>query len=111
MTSGGDDGPDGKRLEHLRRAADEASDPNRLLPGEAPDSADPDDARVWVDVYSELLDYKRELLLVTREKLADMRDEPARREVVETDAVVIDAERVRFERRLEFWTSRLAPDR
>ena len=97
--------PDG--LEHLRRAADEASDPSRLLPGERPDSDDPDDARLWVQVYTELLDYKDRLRDVTRESLAGMCDEPARREVVETDAVVIGAERDRFARRLAFWKSRL----
>ncbi|SRR6266700_1675920 len=90
-----------------RRAADEAADPDRLLPGEDPTSTEPDDARLWIDVYAELLDYKRALLQVTELKLADMRDQPARREVVETDSVVIGAECQRFERRLDFWTRRL----
>lgn len=97
---------DGTGLEHLRRAAEEASDPERLLPGEAPDSDDPRDVALWIDVYTELLEYKDELLAVTRDRLPKMRDEPARREVVETDAVVIEAERSRFVRRLEFWKRR-----
>ncbi len=90
-----------------RRAADEAADPERLLPGEDPSSMQPDDARLWIDVYSELLDYKRALLEVTEQKLARMRDEPSRREVVETDEVVIGAECRRFEQRLGFWKRRL----
>jgi hypothetical protein len=90
-------------------AAKEAGDPDRLLPGEDPDDVHPDSARLWVDVYAELLDYKRELLRVTDERLATMADEPARREVVETDNVVIEAECRRFERRLAFWTDRLRP--
>jgi uroporphyrinogen-III synthase len=93
-------------LQHLRRAAEEASDPGRLLPGEAPDSEQEDEIELWVEVYTELLEYKDRLLKVTRESLARMRDEPARREVVETDAVVIEAERARFVRRLDFWRSR-----
>lgn len=107
MTNSHDDG-DGSGLEHLRRAAEEASDPKRLLPGESDDSDDPKDVELWVDVYTELLEYKDELLAVTRDRLPKMRDEPARREVVETDAVVIDAERARFVRRLEFWKKRQA---
>jgi hypothetical protein len=102
------DGGDGMGLGHLRRAAEEAADPNRLLPGEAEDSEDPLDVQLWIDVYTELLGYKDELLAVTRDRLREMRDEPARREVVETDAVVIDAERARFVRRLEFWQRRRA---
>ena len=97
----------GKQLEHLRRAAEMASDPDRLLPGEPPDSEFDDDATLWVEVYSELLEYKERLVAVTREKLAELLDEPARREVVETDAVVIEAERDRFQRRREFWQRRL----
>lgn len=84
-----------------------ASDPDRLLPGEPHDSELADDARLWVEVYSELLEYKERLVEVTRDKLAELLDEPARREVVETDAVVIEAERARFQRRRGFWQSRL----
>jgi hypothetical protein len=90
-----------------RRAAEAAADPDRLLPGEDEATGDADDCRVWVDVYSELLDYKRALLDVTEEKLAGMTDKPARREVVETDNVVIGEEVKRFERRLVYWTARL----
>lgn len=98
-------------MEHLRRAAEQASDPDRLLPGEPADSEHADDAELWVEVYSELLDYKERLLAVTREKLAELHDERARREVVETDAVVIEGERTRFERRREFWRTRLGHGR
>jgi len=46
-------------------------------------------------------------LATMTDDLARMRHEPAHREVVETDNVVIEAECRRFERRLEFWTARL----
>ena len=101
----------GKRLEHLRRAAELASDPDRLLPGEPADSEHRGDASFWVAVYSELLDYKDGLLALTREKLTELHDKPARREVVETDVVVLEAERTRFERRLGFWQSHLEAGR
>src|SRR2546429_5989012 len=108
MTQDGqEERPMGEDRLREQRAAEEASDPDRLLPGEDPTATDPDSARVWVQAYTELLDYKRTLLRVTEEKLARMRHEPAHREVVETDNVVIEAECRRFERRLEFWTARL----
>ncbi|HXM57800.1 MAG TPA: hypothetical protein VOB72_20555 [Candidatus Dormibacteraeota bacterium] len=95
-----------KGLEHLRNAAEDAADPDRLLPGEPASSDEPDDVELWIEVYTELLEYKDQLLAVTRDRLPTMRDEPARREVVETDAVVIEAERARFDRRLRFWEQR-----
>lgn len=95
-----------KGLEHLRRAAEAAANLDRLLPGEPPSSEEPEDVELWIEVYTELLEYKDQLLAVTRKRLRKIRDEPARREVVETDAVVIEAERARFDRRLRFWQQR-----
>ena len=84
-----------------------AGDPDRLLPGEDPDSTHPDDAEHWIEVYRELLQYKDRLLAVTRATLSQLPEEPARREVVETDRALITAERERFVRRLGFWDGRL----
>lgn len=89
------------------RAAIEAADPDRLLPGEDPGSIHLEDARMWLDVYDELLAYKRRLLGVTEDSLETMGDPPARREVVETDRRVLDAEASRFEARLDYWRRRL----
>ncbi len=85
-----------------------ASDPGRLLPGENPDSTHPDDAEHWIAVYGELLAYKDRLLAVTQATLSQMPEEPARREVAETDRALITVERERFARRLGFWSRRLA---
>jgi hypothetical protein len=90
-----------------REAARKASDPDRLLPNEDPDSRHADDAEHWIDVYRELLQYKDRLLAVTQTALSQEPDEPARREVAETDRTLILAERERFARRLGFWTHRL----
>ncbi|MDQ6742111.1 MAG: hypothetical protein M3Z97_04290 [Candidatus Dormibacteraeota bacterium] len=96
--------------ERLRdeRAGEEAADPQRLLPGEDPASPYPDDAQKWVEVYDELLRFKNRLLDVAEETLSDMHDEPARREVVETDRIVLRAEVDRFHKRLSYWQHRLA---
>ena len=95
--------------EEAREAARKASDPERLLPGESLDSPHLDDAEHWIAVYRELLAYKDRLLAVTGTTLSQLTEEqPARREVVETDRALIVAERKRFVRRLEFWQDRLA---
>jgi hypothetical protein len=94
--------------ERLRdeRAGEEAADPDRLLPGEDPTSPYPDDADKWIEVYQELLVFKRRLLGVAEEALEGLEDKPARREVIDTDRIVLEAEVKRFERRLEFWKKR-----
>jgi hypothetical protein len=90
-----------------QRAAEEAVDADRLLQGEPADSEHEDDARLWIQVYLELIEYKRRLLSTTRETLATMAEGPARREVAETDLVILESEVSRFTRRLEFWKRRL----
>jgi hypothetical protein len=97
---------DNERLKD-ERAGEEAADPDRLLPGEDPASPYPDDAQKWVEVYDELLRFKRRLLSVAEETLEGMHDKPARREVVETDRIVLYAEVHRFQKRLSFWQRRL----
>jgi len=92
--------------EKAREAVQAAADAERLLPGENPASADPRDAARWVDVYSELLTLKQELLRLVLTRLAEVRQELARREVEETDLVVIRAEAERLARRLDFWRQR-----
>ncbi len=95
--------------EEAREAAKKASERERLLPGEDPDSPYPDDAEQWIEVYRELLAYKDRLLAVTGATLSQMAEEQAaHREIVETDRTLIAAERERFVRRLGFWRGRLA---
>ena len=94
--------------ERLRdeRAGEEAADPDRLLPGEDPGTPYLDDAEKWVEVYQELLQFKQRLLGVAEDALKDLGDKPARKEVVDTDRIVLEAEVKRFQRRLAFWTER-----
>jgi hypothetical protein len=94
--------------ERLRdeRAGEEAADPDRLLPGEDPTSPYPDDADKWIEVYQELLVFKRRLLGVADEALEGLEDKPARKEVIDTDRIVLETEVKRFARRLEFWKKR-----
>ncbi|HEY6471211.1 MAG TPA: hypothetical protein VI434_15770 [Candidatus Dormibacteraeota bacterium] len=88
-------------------AALDAVEPDRLLPGEDERTPHMDDALHWMKVYSELLDFKRRLLVVTDERLVAMGD-AARAEVEDTDLKVLKAEADRLERRFDFWTARAA---
>jgi hypothetical protein len=87
-------------------AAQDATDQDRLLPGEDSSSKQLDDAQHWVKVYTELLIFKRDLLSSTDEHLDDMSLEDARTEVRATDRLVLEAEAERFERRRRFWEER-----
>ena len=98
---------DSERLRDVR-AGEEAADPDRLLPGEDPNSHYLDDAERWVEVYEELLNFKNRLLEVAEDTLQGLHDKPARREVIETDRMVLQAEVERFHRRLSFWQRRLS---
>jgi hypothetical protein len=89
-----------------QRAADDAADLDRLLPGEDSRSKNLDDVRHWVQVYTELVSFKHDLLRSTYEHLAEMQKQDARGEVRGTDELVLEAEAKRFERRLEFWEGR-----
>lgn len=81
-------------------------DPHRLLRGEDPGSEYADDARHWIAVYHELLDFKQDILRTIRKDMEQM-SESARHELVDTDLPVMEAEARRFEHRISFWEGRL----
>ncbi|HUZ68767.1 MAG TPA: hypothetical protein VMU65_03575 [Candidatus Saccharimonadales bacterium] len=100
----GSDAPD---ADEAAEAAQDAVEPERLLPGEDERTPHMDDAQHWMKVYGELLDFKRRLLMVTDERLVSMGD-AARAEVEDTDLKILRAEADRLERRFDFWTARAA---
>jgi hypothetical protein len=63
----------------------------------------------------ELLMFKQEMLTLIYARMAEMHQDPARREVAETDAIVLRAEAERLAGRLGYWRRRLeeaaGPDR
>jgi hypothetical protein len=87
-------------------AAQEAVDPDRLLEGEDPDTRYPEDARRWIEVYTELATFKDRALATAHESLANMPQADARQEALRTDFSVLEAERERLRRRLEYWKQR-----
>jgi hypothetical protein len=82
-------------------------DSEHLLPGEKANSSYREDAVVWVQVYSELLDFKRFMLDGAVARASQMSTKIAREEVETTDLRVARAEAERFARRLAFWRGRL----
>ncbi|MDQ6919644.1 MAG: hypothetical protein M3Z98_09840 [Candidatus Dormibacteraeota bacterium] len=87
------------------KAAKDSVDPGRLLPGEDPKAAHPDDALHWAQVYRELTEFKNraiDRITIDAVGLGDT----ARQEVRATDLVVLRAERDRFQKRADFWRDR-----
>ena len=90
-----------------KAAAGEAVDPDRLLPGEDPESSELEDSAHWIAVYSELLLFKERLLDTAGQGLSNMTEAESRQEAANTDLMLLSAERTRLQRRLEFWKQRL----
>lgn len=88
-------------------AAEKVVDPERLLPGEAENSLEPDEIATWAEVYEDLVAFKQGLLRDIHAQLAD-RLPQARREIEEVDIVTLEAELERLIRRRNLWQSRLA---
>ncbi len=105
---GGKDGEPGPAGAEARdaAAAGDAIDNDRLIPGEDPTSMLVEDATHWTAVYSELLEFKQQLITDSQDRAASLTP-VARREINATDLVVLRSEASRFERRLGFWRDRL----
>ncbi len=92
--------------EEAQRAAEQAVDEDRLLPGEDPQSSYVDDALHWSAVYAELLQGKSAMLAALIDRVAQAREDIARQELGETDVVVLRHELQRLQTRLDFWAKR-----
>lgn len=89
------------------QAALDEVEPNRLLAGEDESTQHLDDALHWIKVYTELLDFKRKILNTTEDSVETM-DPDASQEVTDTDLKALNAEALRFDRRLAYWRRRAA---
>lgn len=78
---------------------------SRVLDGENRDSKNPEDARHWRAVYTELVAFKEKLLADTRQEIQKVPEtEP---ELGGHDVPFLEAETARLRGGLEFWESRL----
>ena len=87
------------------QAAQDAVDPDRLLPGEDPGTTDSEDVDHWTAVYAELVGFKEEMLATARRHVAAMQGAAAE-EVVRTDLEIMEAEAERLRRHLRYWSGR-----
>ena len=78
---------------------------DRLLEGEDPQTVYPHDARHWIAVYQEMIEFKTELLARVEEQLRRL-PKAARADVEDNDVGLIQNQLDRYQRRLEFWYSR-----
>ncbi|MEA2646095.1 MAG: hypothetical protein QOE92_1178 [Chloroflexota bacterium] len=83
-------------------AGERAADPERLMSGEDPDTPYLEDATHWLGVYGELIDFKHELIGVTKERIVHL-TASAREELTGTDLVLLNAELERLKKRRDFW--------
>jgi hypothetical protein len=79
---------------------------NRLLEGENRDSYDADDVRHWRAVYTDLVNFKEELLGQTRDHVQQVPE--TTKELAGIDIPFLEAEMKRLQGGLQFWESRRA---
>ena len=77
----------------------------RLMEGEDPRSPHVEDARHWVVIYTQMLEFKERILQRVREEARGL-PRPAMEYVRDDDVPLLEAERERVQRRLDFWRAR-----
>jgi hypothetical protein len=83
-------------------------DPDRLLPGEDTKSSQPEDAKHWASVYTELLGTKRRLVRDLRKMMITGHSQDAQDELERADVIMLELQIQRFEHRLAVWQKRAA---
>ena len=85
--------------------APEIDQPDRLMDGESSESRSAADCVHWIKAYRELLNFK-DLLLTDMDEHMKALSKPASAEIQELDVGLIEMQRKRYERRLDFWLRR-----
>ena len=78
---------------------------DRLLEGENPTTTFKHDARHWIAVYRQMITFKDELLSRMRAQAA-LLQEASRQDVLDHDVAGIESQRMRYQRRIEYWYAR-----
>ncbi|MFZ0218384.1 MAG: hypothetical protein WAM30_20800 [Candidatus Dormiibacterota bacterium] len=79
--------------------------PDRLLPGEDPETRDPLEAIRWHQAYNEMIQAK-DSLIDDLARSIEMMGPDARAELTAADGVLLGEQRDRFRRRFAFWQLR-----
>jgi DNA-binding response OmpR family regulator len=78
---------------------------SRPLEGEDLKTSHWEDARHWMSIYADLLEFKRGLLERVRRDIANL--QPAARKAAETDLRIIDEQMQGYQKRLDLWYRRI----
>lgn len=78
----------------------------KYIEGEDPNSKEPRDARRWVALYGEMVDFKIQLLQRISSQLPNL--SRAARRALDTDVKLLQTQLSRYRRRLQFWSKREA---
>ena len=82
-----------------------AKEPSRPLEGEDLDTNRWEDARHWMSIYADLLEFKRGILARVRRDVANL--QPTARQAALTDVEIIESQMQGYQVRLDLWYERL----
>jgi len=80
-------------------------EPSRPLEGERLETTHWEDARHWMSIYADLLEFKRRLLDQIRRDMSKLT--PAARKAAEADVTLIEGQMEGYQKRIELWYQRL----
>jgi Transcriptional regulatory protein, C terminal len=81
------------------------ANPSRALEGEDLNTSHWEDARHWMSIYADLLEFKRGVLDRVRRDVASL--QPIAREAAETDVQIIEDQMQGYQARLDLWYRRI----
>src|SRR4029077_16692876 len=80
-------------------------EPSPPLEGEHLETTHWEDARHWISIYSDLLEFKRRLLDQVRRDLSKLKPDAQR--AAQVDVEIVEGQMVGYQRRLDLWTQRV----
>ena len=80
-------------------------EPSLPLEGEHLETTHWEDARHWISIYSDLLEFKRRLLDQVRRDLSKLKPDAQR--AAQVDVEIVEGQMVGYQRRLDLWTQRV----
>jgi len=80
-------------------------EPSPPLEGEHLETTHWEDARHWISIYSDLLEFKRRLLDQVRRDLSKL--QPDAQRAAQVDVEIVEGQMVGYQRRLDLWTQRV----
>jgi DNA-binding response OmpR family regulator len=89
----------------VRHFLDVPDEPSRPIEGERLETTHWEDARHWMSIYADLLEFKRGILERINRDLSKLR--PIARKAAEADLKIIESQMEGYQKRLDLWFQRL----